>query len=144
MCPDIEHTGFRVHGSPTPVTTTGDSRDQDRAAQRWRGKQRAMIVASHDIHRFLVDLRRQIDQVLVTQSLHVDRRRLGRKRLGFRCALAGHAGGRDGLLFDWPYGPRPVTRSNTYTKACLVTCATALISVPSTVMSIRLGAAGVS
>ena len=36
----------------------------------------------------------------------------------------------------------PVTRSNTYTKACFVTCATALIGFPATVMSIRLGAAG--
>ena len=38
----------------------------------------------------------------------------------------------------------PVTRSKTYTKACFVTWATALMRLRSTVMSIRLGAAGVS
>ena len=36
----------------------------------------------------------------------------------------------------------PVARSNTKTNACLVSWATALIGRPSTVMSIRIGAAG--
>jgi hypothetical protein len=37
---------------------------------------------------------------------------------------------------------RPVARSNVNTSPCLVTCATALIVCPSTVMSSRFGAAG--
>ena len=36
----------------------------------------------------------------------------------------------------------PVARSKTKVNPCLVTCATALIGRPSTVMSMRLGAAG--
>ena len=38
----------------------------------------------------------------------------------------------------------PVTRSKTYANACLVTCTTALIGRPSTVMSARIGVDPVS
>ena len=38
----------------------------------------------------------------------------------------------------------PVTRSNMYTQACLVGCAIALIGLPLTVMSTRIGAHGMS
>jgi len=38
----------------------------------------------------------------------------------------------------------PVVRSNTYVKACLLTCITALMVFPSTVMSPRTGPAGKS
>ena len=38
----------------------------------------------------------------------------------------------------------PVARSSTNTKPCLVTCDTALIRRPPTVMSVRIGAAGLS
>ena len=38
----------------------------------------------------------------------------------------------------------PVTRSKTYVNACLLTCATALISRPSTVMSARIGGEAMS
>ena len=48
---------------------------------------------------------------------------------------------RNRALFDRPYG-LPVTRSNTNDMFCLVSKVTALIVLPSIVMSCKMGAAG--
>lgn len=61
-----------------------------------------MIVARDDVERLLVQLRREIDQVLVAQTLDIDRRRPRRKRLGFSGTFAGNTGGRDRTLLDRP------------------------------------------
>ncbi len=49
-----------------------------------------------------MNLRCQIDQILVAHALNVDRRGFGRKRLRLRCALARNARGRHRLLLDRP------------------------------------------
>src|SRR5882757_2036875 len=50
-----------------------------------------------------MDLRREIDQVLVTPALEVERCGLGRKRLGRRGALTRHRGSRHRTFLDRPH-----------------------------------------
>ena len=140
---DIEHAGFGIDRRAGPVGAAGDRRAPGscRAATAacTAGRDR---MCRNDVDRLLADLRREVDQVLLAHALDVERRRLGRKRLGLRRALAGHAGGRHRPLLDRPHrfagdAVEHVDEGllghlrHRLDRAC-----------PSTVMSIRLGAAG--
>jgi hypothetical protein len=54
------------------------------------------------LERFGVNLRSEIDQVLLLDALLLEGRRLGRKRLRGACLLAWHGGLFHGLLDDRP------------------------------------------
>ena len=100
---DIKRAGFGIHRRPAPVAAAADAGHLDHAAVGRRRKQFAAIKGVGDLQRLLVNLRRQVDQVLVERTLDIERRRLGGKRLGRRRALARNAGGRHRALLDRPY-----------------------------------------
>ncbi len=102
-----------------------------------------ILYSRRDLQRFGFNLGREVDQIVRRDALAVEGRGLGGERLRGRSLFARHVGLRQPGRSSMGQTGLPVTRSNTYMKACLVTCATALIFFPSTVMSSSIGRGGI-
>ena len=67
-----------------------------------RVKQRTHLIVGHGVDRLLSDLRCEVSQVVFSNALHIEWRRLGYVRLRGRQHLARHDRRRHGLVDDWP------------------------------------------
>ena len=100
-----------------------------------------MIVLADDLFRFGQNLGREVDEVFFRRALPLVRRRLGRMGLRRRHFSPGAVEGGTGRSSIGHTG-LPVTRSKTNVKPVFVICATALIGLPSTLISHSTGAPG--
>jgi hypothetical protein len=107
-----------------------------------RRVERSELVLVRDLDGFLAESGREVDEVVNAGALAVERRGLGGKA-GWATSFRRHIGLRYRTSSIGQTGC-PVTRSNKNVNACLVICATALIFLPLTVMSARIGGAPMS
>ena len=92
---DVEHLGFGIERRAVPVhAAAGRRQHQRRERRRPRGddrrrEDRTDLVARRQLHRFGLQLGREVDEVVERDALAIERRRLGDEGLRRRIPLAG-------------------------------------------------------
>ena len=86
-----EHPAHRIDARAAPVGAADVTRHLHGAALGWRREQRAAIPLLQHLERLRAQLRREVDHIIVEHALAIEGRRLGRKRLRCRRALARRA-----------------------------------------------------
>ncbi len=118
------------------------------AADRRRRVDRSDLVTRDDLLRFGAQFGREVDQVVLREAVQIVLKDpaacVERKRLRRRVPLARARRLSRPAALRSARSAVPVTRSRTKRNACLVGCASALIALPLTVMSTRMGAHGMS
>ena len=100
---DIKKSGFRIERSPRPPATTTPAREVDGSAQGGRSKHCAVIEGLDILQGFSSQLRGEIDQSFIRNTLLRERSGLGGEWLGCRYSFTWHAALRDSTLLDRPY-----------------------------------------
>ena len=82
----VEDAGLLIERGAAPVGAAVGARHQDRALRSFRAAEqhrrrveRAVLVLADDLQRFGLQLRREVDQIVVGDALLIERRRLGRE-----------------------------------------------------------------
>src|SRR5262245_61453934 len=83
---DVEYLGFRIERASAPVRSTGHIQHEHGArpfplADHRRREDRTDLVVRYDLDGLRAKLRGEIDQIVYTNTLSIERRRLGWKRL---------------------------------------------------------------
>ena len=101
---DIEHARIGVEGGALPVGPAAGAGNLNGSFQRCRCVQGAQAVGLHPLQGLGAQLRGEVDEILLRESLTLEgpgfsRKRLSRRRPFSRCVRAWY-----GPFFDGPYG----------------------------------------
>ena len=141
---DVVHPRLGVPAGARPARAAADARHQDRAALARRRVERPVVVPGDDRARGPVA---SSGERSIRSSSRTPWISTGAGLVGNGCVAAVFSPGTldcGTARSSIGHSGVPVTRSKANTCPCLVTCATAFTRRPSTVTSMRLGAAGKS
>ena len=98
----VEDVRLGIEAGPAPVGAAHRARRDQGALDRGRGEERTGAVLAEDRERLGAQLRGQVDEVVLVETLALEGRRAGGKRLRRRGLLARHVRRGHGPLFQRP------------------------------------------